>query len=657
MADQVTKVVLDLDNSEFMTKLRQSLGLLKEFGDGQNLTEMVKSLAEMAEIVGVVGVAILAVKEGIDLTVEAEKINQVTASFNALAKSAGLSAEVLKNELTAAAHGLVSETDLLQSANKAIIAMGENAGRIPQVMELARKATIVFGGDLISNFENINRGLATGNTRMLKRYGLVVDASKAEDAYAKSLGVSREYLDDNGKRLAVMNAAMEQGAEKFKDIDEKSLKATNSLKQIGATFKDLGEIAVLAWGRIAGPAVSSWLEKVAGAFHEIKVRAVEAWGGASEKAENHKTYLEQNTQELEKQIALYRQNGLTQQADFYSVQLAKQKAELAGITQEQEKAVALEKEKAAADGAGGAKGVDTDKLLKARQKFEADLAKIHKERVDTDVKVETDAEQVKARIDAQSEAIRTEAALKIAKLDKELNDAGIRDEQTHAKMREDINKKADNDILKNEQQLDADRIKALKNYEEQTKNTSKGIVAGFRSEGEQARQNFTNMAKFGHTAFSAIGSNATSAFEALGNGSKNAADALKGFFFGAMGDIAEQQGEIMLLMGLWPPNPVAIAAGGALIALGAALKSVAGGSSSGSSGAVSGGGSAFSPDVTSNNSPGNAAPSPQAAEKKTVTVAIQGNYFETDQTRNRLMEMIREAGDFTDFQLKQIGQP
>lgn len=160
MADDTTKVVLDLDNSEFVSKLQESLGLLGDFGGGDSLSPLMEKLASIGEVTGVLAVGFLAFKTALDLTTEGEKIEQINQSFEKLAESVGLSASTLKNGLLEATKGLVSETDLLQAANQAIVKMGDNAGRIPEIMELARKATTVFGGDLISNFNQLSSALS-----------------------------------------------------------------------------------------------------------------------------------------------------------------------------------------------------------------------------------------------------------------------------------------------------------------------------------------------------------------------------------------------------------------------------------------------------------------------------------------------------------------
>jgi len=658
MADDITKVVLDLDNSEFVSKLKESLGLMDKFGSGENLKSLVETLTTAGEILGVVAAAGLAVKAAVDFTTEAEKINQINNSFMALAKSVGLSGTELKEKLLTATKGLIDDTDLLEAANKAIIMMGDNANRIPEIMELARKATVVFGGSITENFNNLSMALQNGNTRMLRHYGLVVDSTKAQDAYAKSLGVSRDYLDDAGKRLAVMNAALEAGEEKFKNIDENSLQATNGLKRISNAMHDIGEVALHVWDVVFGPAVKAGINALADIFGKIATQAKSWFGTQAQQLEANHELLEQHKKSLESIITYYEAHpalGMGEAAAKARKELEEVNQQLAKNNSETEKKIALEKQSADAQKGGGS--VDTEKLLRDRQKFEEELAKLHKARIDSDLKAETDADTAEMMVHQQSTAIQAQADAQWAQKRKQMIDLGLTDSQQMEKARVDIYQKANNQILENERKVNQERLNALKNLELANQNSVKGITAAFKSEGEAAKQNFNNMSKFGHTAFNAIGSNAKDAFVALGNGSKNAADALRGFFFGAIGDIAEQQGEIMLLMGLWPPNPVAIAAGGALIALGAALKSMGTGSSGGVSAGGGGGASASAADTSSTIDSSAQTTAATQAAKKTVSINIQGNYFETDQTRTRLMDIIRQSGDQTDFQLKQIGQP
>jgi len=110
----------------------------------------------------------------------------------------------------------------------------------------------------------------------------------------------------------------------------------------------------------------------------------------------------------------------------------------------------------------------------------------------------------------------------------------------------------------------------------------------------------------------------------------------------------------MLLEGIWPPNPIAIAGGGALIALGAALKGQAGGGSSSSTSYDGGGGSAASANpALANDNAGMSTVQP--TEKKTVTVQIMGHVFDSQESGLRIAQIIKDNADATDFNYKPIG--
>jgi hypothetical protein len=196
---------------------------------------------------GAVAVAGLAVSKVLDLTIINERNLQVKNSFDAIAASAGLAGEELRSGLLAASNGLADDTDILKAANKSIIELGSNASKLPEIMEVARKTTALFGGELVQNFENLSSALASGNTKALRNIGLVIDAETAQRKYAESIGVTVAQLSDAGKKQAIQNAALEQAKLKFKDVDESSTRATQGLQRLkvsGGEFVDAFAAAI-----------------------------------------------------------------------------------------------------------------------------------------------------------------------------------------------------------------------------------------------------------------------------------------------------------------------------------------------------------------------------------------------------------------------------
>jgi hypothetical protein len=166
----------------------------------------------------------------------------------------------------------------------------------------------------------------------------------------------------------------------------------------------------------------------------------------------------------------------------------------------------------------------------------------------------------------------------------------------------------------------------------------------------------------GETLYGGFTDSLISGFQEIGAGSQNLGQVMLKALLTPMADYVAFEGKKHLLLGLWPPNPVELGQGAGLLALSGLIRSFAGGGGGApvSGGSVGGGGSIPSLD----GQPARTAiddessrPSVEAAAvpRKSVTLVVQGNYFDTDQTRTKLTEMIREASDATDFKILSVG--
>lgn len=654
-----TGFVLDLDNKEFVKKLRESLGLMGELGKADSLKDLGGMFIKIGTLAGVAGAAILAAKAALDWTEEAEKIRQIENSFYALADSVHVSADAIRDGLVREARGLIDTTDLLQAANKAMISLGENSERIVDVMSVSRKATAVFGGELLDNFEKINLALSTGNNRALRQFGIVVDSEEAQKKYAKSIGTTVEYLNDAGKKQAFFNEALDQANKRFKGVDETSVQTSKNLTKIKVAFNELGETAVLAWDKIAGPTVRAATKAVADAMQGLSDRAKAAFGSGVEQAEAKRRVLEREIETLKELSARTEATNQKYGIDLntHAEALKRKQAELVKLNEEEEKADMRDMKRRQAAGPKEVEKTPDDhenlaKKAADKLKFERDIEAIRIKRLEADLEAATTEQQVNMVFAEREISLRNQAELEKARLKKEGLDTHLIDQQQYAAAVENIELTLNDKLKFMAQDLQDARIKALENAQRAAQTTSEGMAAAFALGSARAKADLTNYGKTGEIVFGAVKKNAVNAFRAMGDGSKTAGEAMRGFILGAIADTAEAKGAEMLLAGIWPPNPAAIAAGGALIALASALRAQAEGQSkvAGVGGAASGGGSEPS-------APGVDKPEAQEPQqRKAVTLNIYGSYYETEQTRTRLMEMIRESGDYTDFNLKQIGQ-
>lgn len=173
-----------------------------------------------------------AVKGSFDLTLAGEKLLKIDKQFESLSTSAGIAGDKLKDAFITSLDGLIDDSDAIQALNKSIVTLGLKAGQLPQVMELARKATNLFGGDVVNNFEAINQAIATGATRQLRGLGLIINSDEAYAKYAKSIGVTKDLLTESGKQQALLNEVLEKGEAKFAGVALRSDNLTESLQRL-----------------------------------------------------------------------------------------------------------------------------------------------------------------------------------------------------------------------------------------------------------------------------------------------------------------------------------------------------------------------------------------------------------------------------------------
>lgn len=679
MAESTSKIVLDLDNKEFVKKLKESLGLMKELGDGEGVSEVSSMFVKVGTTVGLAAAAVGVFKAALDLAKEGEKVKQLDNSFEALAASVGLAGNELKEKLVGSAKGLVDDTDLISAANKAIVQMGASAAKLPEIMDIARKSTALFGGDLVANFENINQALASGNTRALKHMGIIIDTDKAYKDYAKTQGVSANYLDEQGKKQAVINAFLEQGKTKFAGVDESSLKLTNTIQRLNVLWSQFVEAA--ARFVETSPGTKAAIDAVA--------NAVGFWGDKLKKftgtdAEQAKGKIEDLTEELyqhDQQIAKV-QASLADATKFndtvmmmsYQKRLDALKAERAQMMNNIDgeeayantlnKTAEAKKEVAGADSGEGAKpgGVDNEKLKKDKEKFYKDIRSLEQENLTAMQENATSEEAVVALHEQQKQLVWEEFKAKKEQMEIDAKALGIEGTEQYNEAIVNLEIQKNEKLTNLDDALDAKKMQARENQLRHAQSTNEKYVAGFRLAADQQTKALSDAGGKGAKTFNILKSSAKQAFIDMGSGAKSGSEAIKSFFLGSLADMAEMQGETLLAKGMSSMGgPQDLAAGGALLALSGAIRAMAG-SGGGGGGSAGGGGGGASAGAEAGGGAGagagmaDAKPGKEEQAKKAVTVAIQGNYFETDQTRTRLMEMIRESGDYTDFNLKQIGQ-
>lgn len=167
----------------------------------QSSVEVLRGVAESGLI------AYEAVVQGLEKLKElGEQIVKNTQIYNSL----GGSVEEAKEKLD----GTVTTIDLIIARNKgAELGLKLSGEQFANVAAQAHQMAIATGTDGAEALNKLITGLALGKTRALDMAGVIIDADKAHQDFAKSIGTTADQLSDEGKRTAVTTEALAKLAE------------------------------------------------------------------------------------------------------------------------------------------------------------------------------------------------------------------------------------------------------------------------------------------------------------------------------------------------------------------------------------------------------------------------------------------------------------
>ena len=661
MADSETQLLkLDLDNDSFIKKANEANESITKLGDVENLKGVLAGFESMGLALGVIGVTILALKGSFDLVLDAEKIQKVNDQFDLLSKNAGLYGKELKEGIEKAGAGFATTTELLQASNKAIVELGVNASKIPQIMDMARKVTSVFGGTLIENFDRLSLAISSGNARMLKHMGIIVDTDKAYKAYAGSIGKFKDDLTDVEKKTAMLNAVLDAQNTSLKGVTGNIKNVTNTWTQFKVMITEVGESISLIWEKIFGKTFFHLIDGAKMYLQQFNNYLKKDMGEGVDQASNKMAYLTDKIREqrekvqeaikfVEKHGATWETNGVTAgealDSSRHKYTLLLQEASKYQAVLDKEKKSHEENKVEAAPEENGEK-------QKTRIKFEADLLKLKEDRIKRELALSDDMDKTEALRAEEQEAMHESLNNKLAAIDEKYAAQGHAADRIRSQEKKELLDQYAAEVQATEDKMAMDRINAANRAAKEQEKSFAGFSAGAKAASLSASKDLGNFAKLGEQSFASFHKNAKSAFIAMGDGSKSAGEAMKGFMLNSLADIAEAQGDLLLASAL--VNPLNAAAGAALLVLSGVLRGAAGsaGSSSGV-GSSSGGGGGVATSATDS---GLTTQPALSTPSKAVTIQVQGNYFETDATKRTLMDMIRSETDATDFKYTQINQ-
>lgn len=209
------------------------------------------SFTEFNQGIEVAKKALQSLKQVWDFAKEGAGNIRIANQFSDAMQEIGINADVLLDKLDAVADRTVDDEAIMQVATRAFTnELVGNQDELVRLFEIARAASVRFGGDTASAFESIAEATEVGTARSLKSVGILVDFDKVHKDFAKSLGKTSDQLTIQEAKQARLNAVLEAGAglvvkvgdsaddqlTKLQQFEQGADRVLDSVKELAATI-------------------------------------------------------------------------------------------------------------------------------------------------------------------------------------------------------------------------------------------------------------------------------------------------------------------------------------------------------------------------------------------------------------------------------------
>ena len=185
--------------------------------------------------------------------VESSKVENMERAFTTLAGGTEVASDSLL-KLKEATNGTVSEFDLFQQANNAmILGVTKNSDEMAEMFDIAQRLGRALGKDTKQSVESLITGIGRQSRLMLDNIGIVVKSDEAYKKYAEEIGTTSDKLTDAQKKQAFLTATMESARAKVSSLGDEVLSTQDTYDQLRVATEELA----VATGNLLTPALES----------------------------------------------------------------------------------------------------------------------------------------------------------------------------------------------------------------------------------------------------------------------------------------------------------------------------------------------------------------------------------------------------------------
>lgn len=181
------------------------------------------------------------------LAIDAAPLATVRDGFAGIAEASGTSMDEMLAALERGSAGMVAQSDLMETFNKAAQLVGNDfAVQLPDAMESLRKVAAATGQDMGYLLDSLVTGVGRLSPMILDNLAIQVDVTAANEAYAAQIGKTTGELTKQEQQTALMNQVLELLADNTANLPDVLGTAQQGVESFRASMQNLKDRIGLA---------------------------------------------------------------------------------------------------------------------------------------------------------------------------------------------------------------------------------------------------------------------------------------------------------------------------------------------------------------------------------------------------------------------------
>lgn len=203
-----------------------------------SLTTFRRSWFDVIAVMGAFTMAGMAVVAAFKALQEAAEFRGMVMASRNMANSFGVDMQRIMTALDEASNHTLTAQEKFRLLNESMLAGGaEVADKLPQLVEIARAASIASGADFELVFQKLLLGIARGSAKLIDDARIYLRVGNVVEEYAKAHGIAAEAVDASTRTQIILNAVLTDGQKIVEAVGKGALKEADSFKQLTTSIE------------------------------------------------------------------------------------------------------------------------------------------------------------------------------------------------------------------------------------------------------------------------------------------------------------------------------------------------------------------------------------------------------------------------------------